>query len=193
MPKAKLISMTSNPMDLLKKAAGMCYQKEATDRVIQHIIKAGHLSVLEHCSASFEVTCSILTLLQLTRHRHLSFTCQSSRGSELQSFYKTGDEELDLYIEDHFDCYRDFIEQRGFSPEMAAYLIPKGGEYKLVVSGNFRAWYEYLPKRLCKRASKEHKELAQLILKELQEACPEVFGDLTAPCATCKESGCNFA
>ena len=52
MSVAKLISVTPDAMTLLKRAAGQCYQKEASDAVIRHIIKAGHLSVLEHCYLS---------------------------------------------------------------------------------------------------------------------------------------------
>ena len=66
MVHAKLLSATQNPLGLLKTAAGECYQKEATDKVIDHIVKAGHLSVLEHCYANFEVTCSITTLMPST-------------------------------------------------------------------------------------------------------------------------------
>ena len=63
MSVVKIISMTPDAMTLLKRAAGQCYQKEASDVVIHHIIKAGHLSVLEHCYATFEVSCSIVVLL----------------------------------------------------------------------------------------------------------------------------------
>lgn len=175
MPKAKLISMTKDPMKLLKDAASMCYQKRATDKVIEHIIKNGHWSVLEHCSATFEVTCSIVVLMQLTRHRHLSFTCQSSRYSELDTTYDTGILEIDRETAEQIDIYKELRDTRGISKELCAYAIPKAGEYKLVVTENFRAWMEYLPKRLSKRASKEHRELAQLILAELLKACPEVF------------------
>lgn len=66
MPTAELISATHEPLELLKKAAGQCYQREATDATIKHIIEAGHLSVLEHAYASFEVSCSLTVLLQLT-------------------------------------------------------------------------------------------------------------------------------
>ena len=109
MSEAKLISMTPNAMSLLKRAAGQCYQKEASDAVIQHIIKAGHLSVLEHCYATFEVTCSITTLLQLTRHRHFSFTVQSSRGSELTSVYETGDDLIDHMTEYMMQVYHEKV------------------------------------------------------------------------------------
>lgn len=193
MSVANLISVTPDAMALLKRAAGECYQTEASDAVIRHIIKAGHLSVLEHCQATFEVTCSITVLLQLTRHRHLSFTVQSSRGSELTSFHKTGDIFIDYVSEYAMGIYADEVAEGNRKKEELAYMLPKAAEYKLIVTGNFRAWFEYLPKRLCKRASKEHRELAQQIYKELITACPEVFGNVTLPCKTCQERGCSFA
>lgn len=191
MPEARLISMTQNPMEVLKTAAGMCYQKDATDAVLKHIIDAGHLSVLEHCYATFKVKCSIVTLMQLTRHRHLSFTCQSSRVTKLKSFY-VPDNDMDDYLEESMMIYKQCIRD-GHSREEAAYTLPKGAEYNLVVTGNFRAWFEYLPKRLCKRASKEHQELAHLIADQLYLKCPEVFGEVNLNCEHCKEKGCSFA
>ena len=193
MPTAYLISMTQDPMSVLKTAAGMCYQKKATDKVIQHIIEAGHLSVLEHCYATFKVTCSVAVLLQLTRQRHLSFTCQSTRGSRLTSYYETGVHDVDCAVAEQMDFYKDACDDPDIPLEDAAYQLPKGAEYKLLVTGNFRAWFEYLPKRLCKRASKEHRELAQLIADQLYLACPEVFKNVKPNCVNCKERGCNFA
>lgn len=191
MPSIRLLSITQHPMDLLKIAAGECYQKKPTDKVIEHIINAGHLSVLEHCSATFEVTCSITTLLQLTRHRHLSFTVQSSRGSELESTYITDHPSIDGEVRRIMEEYKRLIKF-GHAKEDAAYILPKAAEYKLVVTGNFRAWFEYLPKRLCQRASKEHQELAQKIFHELILRCPEVFGNVKPNCEHCKERGCTF-
>lgn len=193
MPTAKLISITQDPMGVLKTAAGMCYQKKATDNVIQHIIEAGHLSVLEHCYATFEVTCSVAVLLQLTRHRHLSFTCQSTRGSRLTSLYETGVADVDEAVAEQMAEYLKACDNPIIPLEDAAYQIPKGAEYKLVVSGNFRAWFEYLPKRLCARANREHRELAQLIADQLYLACPEVFKNVKTNCANCKERGCSYA
>lgn len=193
MSVAHLISITPDAMTLLKKAAGECYQTQASDAVIRHIIKAGHLSVLEHCSATFEVTCSITVLLQLTRHRHLSFTVQSSRGSELASMYETGIHDIDYANDYQMSRYKAKMNAGDHKKEELAYMLPKAAEYKLVVTGNFRAWFEYLPKRLCQRASKEHRELAQQIYHELIGACPQVFGNVKLPCATCQEKGCSFA
>ena len=192
MSVAKLISVTPDAMVLLKRAAGQCYQKEASDAVIRHIIKAGHLSVLEHCYATFEITCSITTLLQLTRHRHLSFTVQSSRGSKLTSTYKTGHATIDGEVKRIMQEYERLLDF-GYAKQDVAYVLPKAAQYKLIVTGNFRAWFEYLPKRLCKRASNEHQELAQRIYHELMVVCPEVFGFVKPNCANCREASCSFS
>lgn len=192
MSVAKLISVTPDALTLLKRAAGQCYQKEASDGVIRHIIQAGHLSVLEHCYATFEVTCSITVLLQLTRHRHFSPTVQSSRGSELTSVYNTGDLLIDHMTNYMMTIYHNNVQSGAYKKEDLAYMLPKAAEYKLIITGNFRAWFEYLPKRLCKRASKEHRELAQQIYQALVAACPQVFGNVKPNCKSCNEKRCSF-
>lgn len=192
MPTVKLLRVTENPMELLKVSASQCYQKQATDKVIDHIIEAGHLSVLEHCSATFEITCSLATLLQLTRHRHLSFTVQSSRGSELTSIHKCGNKTIDRTVHSALSYYHHLLNDNHVRYDEAQYILPKAVEYKMVVTGNFRAWFEYLPKRMCKRASLEHQELAHLIINKLILVCPEVFTKCKTPCSNCREKGCSY-
>ena len=86
MPTVELISITPNHMELLKTACSQPYGKSVTDKSVKKIIASGHLSVLEHCYASFLVRCSVRVLGQLTRHRHLSFTVKSARGSQFDTF-----------------------------------------------------------------------------------------------------------
>lgn len=191
MPNVHLISHTPEPLALIKTAISQCYQKEATDATVKHILKAGHLSVLEHAYASFEITCSLTVLLQLTRHRHLSFTVQSSRGSTLSGMERRDIERIDNYNQKTMTFYNALIYD-GIRPEDAAYVLPKAALYRFVVTGNFRAWYEYLHKRLCKRASKEHRRLAQLLHNELCLLCPEIFCHVKAHCAMCNERSCDF-
>lgn len=191
MPKVKLIASTPEPLSVIKTAISQCYQKEATDATVKHILKAGHLSVLEHASASFHVTCSLTVLLQMTRHRHLSFTVESSRGSTLCGMERRDIERIDRYNQQTMAFYNELI-YGGIRPEDAAYVLPKAVLYRFVVTGNFRAWYEYLPKRLCKRASKEHRKLAQLLHNELCLLCPEIFCHVQANCAMCNERRCDY-
>lgn len=190
-PKVKLIASTPEPLALIKTAISQCYQKEATDATVKRILKAGHLSVLEHASASFHVTCSLTVLLQMTRHRHLSFTVESSRGSTLCGMERRDIERIDRYNQQTMAFYNELI-YGGIRPEDAAYVLPKAALYRFVVTGNFRAWYEYLPKRLCKRASKEHRKLARLLHNELCLLCPEIFCHVKTNCAMCNERSCDY-
>lgn len=192
MPAAKLISITPDYMELLKAACSKPYGKDVSDKAVQRIIASGHLSVLEHCYASFDVECSVRVLGQLTRHRHLSFTCKSARGSAFEQMLNplTG-KVLDLSKCQYGRSYIKALED-GEAEENAAYFLPQGVLTNMVVTGNFRAWYEYLPKRLCKRAMPEHRELARLILQELKTAAPLVFAGVTPNCKHCQEHSCEF-
>lgn len=190
---ATLVSVTPNYMELLKLACSKPYGNDVSDKGIQHIINSGHLSVLEHCYASFEVECSVRVLGQLTRHRHMSFTCKSARGSKFDV--------LELPHGD-FAVFKDLSGvvmipyqkalEEGVPEQDAAYLLPQGVRTSIVVTGNFRAWFEYLPKRLCKRAMPEHRELAGQIHKELAKAVPEVFDRGFMNCLNCNERSCEF-
>lgn len=193
MSTATLVSVTPNYMKLLKLACSKPYGNDVSDKGIQHIINSGHLSVLEHCYASFEVECSVRVLGQLTRHRHLSFTCKSARGSKFDV--------LELPHGD-FAVFKDLSGvamipyqkalEEGVPEQDAAYLLPQGVRTSIVVTGNFRAWFEYLPKRLCRRAMPEHSELAEQIHKELAKAVPEVFDRGFMNCLNCNERSCEF-
>lgn len=212
MPTAKLVSITPNYVELLKCACSKPYGRNVSMKTINdHIITAGHLSVLEHCYASFEVECSVAVLGQLTRHRHLSFTCQSARGCEFDEMVVPAfifEEIKRRYDKDVTEADKEELRKEatqallapykealaeGFPQQDARYFLPQGIKTKLVVTGNFRAWFEYLPKRLCKRAMPEHREVAEAILAELKKAAPEIFDRNFMNCGvSCKEKGCEF-
>ena len=188
MGTVELVSITLNAMELLKRVAGVCYQKEASERVVKKILDMGHWSVFEHCYATFRLKISVACLLQITRHRHLSFTVQSSRFTELKDFYKTGN--LDLYnrIKTAMDTYDSMV--KGYGPEDAMYCMPKAAMYEVYVTGNFRAWLEYLPKRMCRRAMKEHRDVAWKIKRILEHEYPLIFKGAFPNCAGCQDKKC---
>jgi thymidylate synthase (FAD) len=197
MVSAKLLSVTPNYMELLKAACSKPYGKDVSEKGIQSIINSGHLSILEHCYASFEVECSVRVLGQLTRHRHLSFTCKSARGSrfdtlETPHFDFGTDAALYGYLSKKALEPYNLALDKGMKEQDAAYLLPQGARTSIVVTGNFRAWFEYLPKRLCKRAMPEHRELASKIHHALAEVAPEIFDRNFMNCANCTERSCDF-
>lgn len=189
MENVELVSITPNAMELLKRVAGVCYQKEASENVIKKILDMGHWSVFEHCYATFRLKISVACLLQITRHRHLSFTVQSSRFTELKDFYKTGN--LDLYnrIKTAMDTYDSMV--KGYGPEDAMYCMPKAAMYEVYVTGNFRAWLEYLPKRMCHRAMQEHRVIAMEIKEILKKEYPAIFKNVFPSCLGCQDKKCH--
>lgn len=213
--KVRLASYTPDYKELLMLACSKPYGKDVTMKGVQRIIESGHLSVLEHCYASFEVDCSVRVLGQLTRHRHLSFTVKSARGSwfndvvmpqaiedyvvDLVVQYEDNEKKIAEAIADSknnatrhvLEEYKNAIED-GFSHQDAAYYLPQGVLTSMVVTGNLRAWYEYLPKRLCKRAMPEHRKVAEMIHAELKKAMPEIFDRDFLNCDNCKEHSCAF-
>lgn len=192
MPSVKLLYYPENYMEILKFAVGKPYGKNPTTKVVQKVIESGHISILEHVSVTFDVECSVRVLGQLTRHRHLSPTVKSARGSEFNTFID-GKTLLEYPLEYSIVGmpYYDALGE-GYALEEAAYSLPQGVKTNLALSGNLRAFYEYLPKRLCKRAMPEHRLLAEQIHAELKQAMPEIFDRNFMNCANCKEKSCKF-
>lgn len=193
MPTVSLLSITPDYMQVLKAACSKPYGKEVTATGVKRIINSGHLSILEHCYATFEIKCSVRVLGQLTRHRHLSFTVKSARGSRFDTFvnpFTMCSVPLDDLSVGR--AYGSALMDTDTNEEQAAYFLPQGAETTLVVTGNFRAWYEYLLKRLCKRAMPEHRELAKLIQEQLMLNAPAVFDHYMLHCNICTERSCVF-
>lgn len=174
-------------VDIALKAAAVCHNKK--DKVslvmLKKIIEAGHLSILEHISCTFMLTCSRKVLAQITRHRHLSFTVQSSRVSELNAVYEPF--KKDPFAHKLMDVYHHLAGQ---DTELASYFMPEMAMCCMVVTGNLRTWLEMLPKRLCKRALPEFRDIAKEIASILMDTYP--FLNITAPCKYCNEWGCDF-
>lgn len=173
---------------------------------IQNIIKQKHFSVLEHASASFYITgVSRAFTHELIRHRHLSYSQLSQRfvdESDLNLVLpplvrdvleEYGDREADkelaysleaMYTEEYTSAVELLSEKTDASRkqvrEAARAFLPNMAETRIVVTGNFRAWREFLEKRLSPAADAEMQEVARLILDELMVIAPSVFEDIHA-------------
>lgn len=199
-PSVTLIHFPPNYMDIIAGAMSKCYDKKVGHKaVVKHAVEAGHLSVLEHVSCTFDIECSLAVLGQFTRHRHISPTVKSTRGADFECEYIIpeafkGTDWEDAYVANvtlALMLYKEMVAE-GVKHEDAAYVLPKGTLTKLRVTANLRTWFEYLPKRQCKRAMPEHRVLAALLHGELAEAMPEVFLREFMNCKNCTEHGCEF-
>lgn len=97
---------------------------------------------------------------------------------------------LDTYVEDFLtpnaenydmieNSLREYLPGLGTKKyrEAARAVLPNATETKIVVTGNYRAWAEFLTKRDSLAADAEFQRLAKTIGTKLADLAPNVFGD----------------
>jgi len=195
---------------LIEYAGRMCYQSWSnpagrTNReYIANMLDHGHLSVIEHASASFSIRgVSRSCTHELVRHRHFSFSQVSQRYVSEEDSRMV---EPDCIAEDP-ECHRIFLEavtkardayrelyrrlagkfesvesptlRRKLARQAARSVLPNAVETALVMTGNFRAWRHFIRMRANEHADVEIRAVAVEICRQLQRLSPAVFGDYT--------------
>ncbi|GAA3751807.1 FAD-dependent thymidylate synthase [Micromonospora maritima] len=229
-PTAKLIAWTSfappdnvpwNPdfgayggvysgQALAEFAGRACYQSwkrpnpaTATNAgYIAHILEVGHLSVLEHATASFYFTgVSRSFTHELIRHRHFSYSQLSQRyvpeGDAAmvepaviaedpylhRRFTEAAEASVAAYSELLHGLERHYADEpnptlrRKLARQAARAVLPNATETRIVVTGNYRAWRHFIKMRATEHADIEIRELAVACLRELRDIAPNVFAD----------------
>ncbi len=167
-----------------------------------HILDVGHASVLEHGSCSFYVEGVSRALThEFIRHRHLSYSQLSQRfvGDHPEFVVPPilrGDVAaegiLDSAMQNDIEDY-NWLRQRianrlmdsGMSKtlarkrarEAARAVYPNMTETKIVVTGNHRAWRDFLGKRAEYYADLEIREFAVAVFKHLIGHFPNIYQD----------------
>lgn len=175
---------------------------------VAHILKQQHYSVIEHANVTLRLTGISRALThELIRHRHFSFSQLSQRWvdaanaeyvihpdiaaiddvdlreralSVLESVWETcleGYGELQTILEQDAEKQKTKVKRK-VKNQAARMVLPNMTETKIVVTGNLRAWREFLLKRRDTGADSEICALAELILTELQGITPNVFEGL---------------
>ena len=166
-----VITATTNPMDVIGIAAGMCYGKPTpSPKRVRRCAKAGHMSVFEHATATLQIEgISRACLAQLTRHRIASYSVTSQRYCEVggNDWYVTPPSVVGTDAESRFRAqtsdamwsYRAAID-KGMKPEDARYLLPEATKTSLVMTINARSLQNFLTLRLDSHAQWEIRSLA---------------------------------
>lgn len=166
-----VITATTNPMDVIGIAAGMCYGKPTpSPKRVRRCAKAGHMSVFEHATATLQIEgISRACLAQLTRHRIASYSVTSQRYCEVggNDWYVTPPSVVGTDAESRFRAqtsdamwsYRAAIDE-GMKPEDARYLLPEATKTSLVMTINARSLQNLLTLRLDSHAQWEIRSLA---------------------------------
>lgn len=203
--------------DELAEAAGrLCYKSydrpnpatAANADYIANILKQHHFSVLEHGSVTFYVSgVSRNLLVELERHRHLSFSVVSQRYvSQADRFTNLGyiqppafygldvsqrselQGELNHVVisaDAAYERISEILTEAGLKKkqvrEAARSVLPGCVETEFLVTGNHRTWREILQKRMTPQADAEIYELARALYHELRVFAPNTYQDITDP------------
>ena len=183
-PSVELIDFIDGD-EILKKierCGRVCYQSQPKDdsaeKFVRMLIKRGHESVLEHVSLTFHIICDRAIQNELVRHRHASFSVESTR------FVKYGDLEVIKPERIKFDTpfffdwqnailyaqntYEALVEC-GLPPEDARAVLPLCLKSELYMTANLREWRHILKLRTDKAAHPKMRFIMNQILGIFKE------------------------
>lgn len=173
---------------------------------LAHILDVGHLSVLEHSTATFYLTgVSRSFTHELVRHRHLSYSQLSQRyvpegaADMVEPDLIADDPELHRLFTAATQAGREAYDKlvAGLEAKLAAderfsgtlrrkqarqaarAVLPNATETRIVVTGNYRAWRYFIAARASEHADVEIRAVAVACLRRLTDLAPNVFGDFT--------------
>ena len=156
------------------------------ENFVRSIIKRGHESVLEHVSLTFHIICDRAIMAELTRHRHASFTVESTRYvnydelTVIQPPLPTTNAIIGFRysIREIERLYQMFIKN-GEPPEIARAVLPLCLATELYMTANLRELRHILKLRTNKAAHPQMRVVAGQILDILREKLPVIVEDIT--------------
>jgi thymidylate synthase (FAD) len=162
--------------------------KNSSEKFVRNLILQGHFSVLEHAFATFRIGgVSRAFTHQIVRHRMASFTQQSQRYVNEESFrfieppsIRENPEGHEMFV-DFMERARDVyyrLQECGIRREDARFVLPGAVESEIIISANLREWRHILEVRGEAKAQWEIRKAAGTILKLLKSKIPSAFFDM---------------
>ncbi len=166
----KVTLLNEPTLKFADSAIGQCYAagpKETIPEQAKRIHKVAcvskHSSTIEFIDYVFEIEASTKVLLEMTRHRHASYGCQSSRYTLDKGeffFEKTNDPEIDLQLAKWKTIIEDMISL-GKKNDVVSLMLPQSYRYKWTAKFNARSLQNFFELRLARTAHYQIQEVAQ--------------------------------
>lgn len=182
--RVELVDCNKMPIEVISWAAGTSYGKDdISKKRVEHCIKNGHLSVLEHVSATWKVlgisrSCSH----QLVRHRLASYTEKSLRYTspslDNDDWYVTPPDILNdadalceykramALLRDQYLMMTNIFKMK---KEDARFVLPLATKTDITITMNFRELMHFYDLRSGKDAQWEIRALCNDMVKFLSE------------------------
>ena len=173
--------------------------RKDADYIERTIFEQEHGSILEHATATLHITgMSRACLLELERHRLLSFSVRSQRFVDesganivLPPVYRYAQPETALHraaellegiaqdLDSHYEGLVAEAEidghKRKQAREAARAILPNMTETKVIVTANLRAWLEVIERRTAPDADAEIQEVMGMAREALRPLAPTIF------------------
>lgn len=195
--QVELIALTQylrgngTPEELLEHAGRVCYRSESRGdpaKFLRARLREGHESLIEHASATFEVSgISRACSHQLVRHRVASYSQESQRYVDASDPALVipdaiaGDPHAravwDGFVEGVKSTYQE-LRELGVLKEDARFVLPNAAATRIIVTMNFRELLHFFRLRITPEAQWEIRRLAIVMLELLTPHAPAVFGEL---------------
>lgn len=190
-------------MTTIERAGRTCYKSEhnisegSAEKFISNILKLGHESVIEHEKITVRFICDRGVSHEIVRHRIASYSQESTRycnycndkfGNEL-TFIKPcfwdentdeGRAKMQAWEESLAQIEKQYFRliELGAKPEEARSILPNSLKTEIVVTMNMRSWRNFFRLRTAERAHPQIRQISCMLLAELKEKLPVLFGDL---------------
>lgn len=182
-------------MKSLEKAAKQCYRTQENikensyDHFLRNCINRGHESILEHEKITIRMKCDIGVYKDLTRHRHASFSIESTRycnyskdkfGKEITYIEPCNIDDEEIYttwkncMEDMEKTYNKMAEQ-GALPDQLRMILPHSTAAEVVMTANIREWRHIFSLRADKHAHPSVQQVMIPLLLYFKQQMPALF------------------
>jgi thymidylate synthase (FAD) len=192
---------------LIERCGRVCYQSESKgdpDKFVKMVIDRGHESVVEHSSATVQLIIDRGFLAEITRHRIISPSAESTRFCTYKSgctfiippwvdilpgeYYYLLDDYKDYNIENktrlwfnamlHSENYYKDLLSNGWTPQQARSVLPNSLKTEVDITTNAREWRHIFDLRCDASAHPQMREIMVPLQQEFAKRNPILFGDV---------------
>lgn len=183
-------------MKNIEKACRTCYRSEdkitedSYKTLLKNCINRGHESVLEHEKITIQMICDIGVYKDATRHRHASFSIESTR------YCNYGKDKFDneikfiepcnidrgtveyahwLNIMQIIDNTYNELSRIGCTPDQMRMILPHSTAAEVTMTANIREWKHILELRANNHAHPAVQQVMIPLLLYFKEKMPEIF------------------
>ena len=185
-------------MKKIERACRTCYRSEGKisensyKTLLTNCITRGHESVLEHEKVTVRIYSDIGSYKDLTRHRHASFSVESTRycsydkdkfGNEISFINPVYMEDKDVYktwenTMKEIEIGYKKMKELGATTDMCREILPHSTAAEYTMTANIREWKHILSLRTTKHVHPSIRQVLIPLLKYFKEEMPEIFGDI---------------